>query len=660
METMREFFRQLFLSDEFMPHAFCFLRKPALVWLHATSDILIGLAYLSISLTLYALVRRIRVPFSPMILAFGVFIGACGLTHFMEVVTLWIPDYWLAGGVKAVTAVASVATGVWLFPVKPRVVELAGSAALAETRRREIEQKNAELETLTQQIQERAREDQRTSEARFRSLVLATSQIVWTGDPEGRMDQPSPTWLAFTGQTDEEYLGMGWLNAVHPEDRQVPVTAWADAVRRKGLYECMYRLRKRDGGYATIQARGTPLLNADGSIREWIGASMDITERVQAEQALRESEARFRATFEQAAVGLAHVALDGRWLLLNQRLCDIVGYTKEELLQQTFQEITWPADLEADLAEMQDLLAGKRNTYSMEKRYVRKDGSPVWAQLTASVVRDGAGAPRYFIAAVQDISERKQVEAERDRLLEETREAVQVRDEFLSVAAHELKTPLTSLKLQIELLTRKINALDGELAKELIPRVEVTQRQVGRLAALNKSLLDVSRIDTGHLGLELQQVDLEKLIRESAERMELDFMRAGCEMTLELEPGVMGRWDPLRLDEAVVNLLGNAAKYGAGKPVVVTLHHEGEHAILLVRDQGIGIRSDALDRIFRKFERAAPTEHYGGLGLGLYITRRIVEAMGGTISVTSEPGEGTTFRVALPLRGPPQGDAESA
>lgn len=144
----------LFSSDGFMPHGHCYLWDPRLLSLHVISDVLIGLAYASISLTLYILVRQIRLPFSPMFLAFGAFIGFCGLTHFMEVFTVWNPDYWLSGIIKAVTAVASVATGILLFPVKPKVIQTAQSAALSEERRIKLESTNAELETLYNKVKE--------------------------------------------------------------------------------------------------------------------------------------------------------------------------------------------------------------------------------------------------------------------------------------------------------------------------------------------------------------------------------------------------------------------------------------------------------------------------------------------------------------------------
>src|SRR5690349_8644076 len=169
MTWLSDLLRSVFASTLYMPHGHCYLWQPGLVWLHSSTDALIGAAYVSISLTLWGLVRRIRLPFSPIILAFGVFILACGLTHFMEVWTLWRPTYWLSGSVKAVTALASLATGVLLYPVKPRVVRLAEDAALSESRRLELEQKNAELRELYGKLEAVSAERLRESEERFRA-----------------------------------------------------------------------------------------------------------------------------------------------------------------------------------------------------------------------------------------------------------------------------------------------------------------------------------------------------------------------------------------------------------------------------------------------------------------------------------------------------------
>ncbi len=252
----------------------------------------------------------------------------------------------------------------------------------------------------------------RESQQQYEALVRTSAQIVWETNAEGAVESDSPTWREFTGQSFDEWKGFGWLDAFHPDDRERVAGEWQKSVETKTPIEIEYRVRYRSGEWRWTIARATPILNADGSVRKWVGMNTDITERKRTENLLRETEERFRATFEQAAVGIAQVAPDGRWLLVNQRLCEIVGYTQAELLARTFQDITHPDDLAADLDLVRQVLAGEIDTYSMEKRYIRKDGSIVWVNLTVALVREATGEPKYFISVVEDITKRKRAEQE--------------------------------------------------------------------------------------------------------------------------------------------------------------------------------------------------------------------------------------------------------
>jgi len=250
-----------------------------------------------------------------------------------------------------------------------------------------------------------------------------------------------------------------------------------------------------------------------------------------------------------------------------------------------------------------------------------------------------------FLAILQDVTERTRTEREKAELIARLDKALRGRDEFLSVASHELKTPLAALQLQLELIRR---GMAEESRKPLEARLNAAHRQVSRLASLVESLLEVSGVASGRLELQLADVDLSLLVHDTLERMRDTFAQAGCEVSFHSEGPVVGRWDALRLEQVVTNLLSNAAKYGAGKPVHVAVGAEARRARLTVRDEGIGIPSEALSRIFGRFERAVSERNYGGLGLGLYISRQLVEAMSGTIGVESQEGQGATFTVELP------------
>jgi signal transduction histidine kinase len=228
-------------------------------------------------------------------------------------------------------------------------------------------------------------------------------------------------------------------------------------------------------------------------------------------------------------------------------------------------------------------------------------------------------------------------------------QAVRVRDEFLAIASHELKTPLTPLQLQVDSLRVALSRA-GVVDPPLLVGLDVMDRQVVRLTNLVQSLLDVARIAGGRLELTPEDLDLGALVTEITERFTGEAEQAGCTISLQVESQVSlrGLWDQMRLEQVVINLLSNAIKYGAGKPVTLRLQATAEKVTLEVQDQGIGLTREDAARIFRRFERAVSPRLYGGLGLGLYIARQIVEAHGGDISVTSTAGQGATFTVVLP------------
>jgi signal transduction histidine kinase len=231
------------------------------------------------------------------------------------------------------------------------------------------------------------------------------------------------------------------------------------------------------------------------------------------------------------------------------------------------------------------------------------------------------------------------------------RNEIRVRDDFMSMASHELKTPLTSIELNITSLLRAFKT--GRIARlppeEMERRLIATWRDSKRLATLINDLLDVSRISAGRLKLEPTELDLRDLVTEIAARFEEQAAAASCAMTVEAPRPTPGFWDRNRVDQIVTNLISNALKYGRGKPVAVVVDSTPETARVSVSDQGIGIAPEDQIRVFRRFERAVAVGHLEGVGLGLWIVKQLVGAHGGTISVTSALGQGSTFRVELPF-----------
>jgi len=246
------------------------------------------------------------------------------------------------------------------------------------------------------------------------------------------------------------------------------------------------------------------------------------------------------------------------------------------------------------------------------------------------------------------------------RLYRDAQEAIRVRDDFLSIASHELRTPLTPLQLQLQALMRAIRTRTPPPPPEQIgQKLEIISRQVVRLERLVTSLLDISRITGRRLVLEPETIDLAEVIGDIIQRSEEHARQQGIALRFSSEGPVVGQWDRLRIDQVVSNLLSNAIKFGAGQPVTVELATDAQTARIRVVDRGIGIPPSDQSRIFERFERAVAMRHFGGFGLGLWIVRQLVEAMGGSVRVQSVAGEGSTFEVVLPLTPPEAATGEN-
>lgn len=284
-------------------------------------------------------------------------------------------------------------------------------------------------------------------------------------------------------------------------------------------------------------------------------------------------------------------------------------------------------------------------------------GSSFGVMTLASFESDHAYTPR-DLAFAAELGHRAANAIDNARLFREAEDAVKARDEFMSIAAHEMRTPLMALTLQLGNLMRLASNGSTE-ALEL--KIKKALAQTDRMARLIDHLLDVSRITAGRLVLETAECDLSEVVRESAERFGDEAGRAGIELRMQLEPNVKGVWDSFRLEQMVTNLVSNAIKYGDGKPVEIVLETNSRGARLTVRDNGIGIAEKDLQRVFEPFHRSISVRRYSGLGLGLHITRQIVRAHGGEIRVKSKLGGSSSFTVDLPLHAPaPAPSAERA
>jgi PAS domain S-box-containing protein len=357
--------------------------------------------------------------------------------------------------------------------------------------------------------------------------------------------------------------------------------------------------------------------------------------------ALRESEQRFRATFQNAAVGIAHVGMDGSWLRVNDRVCEIVGYSRDELIARTFQDVTHPDDVSVDLGLFDSMVRGESNGYQIEKRYQHKDGHVVWVHLTTALQRDDDGEPMYRISVIQDITARKEVE-------QALRESDQAKDEFLAVLGHELRNPLAPLRTGLELLEQ------APRSPELDTLLPMMDRQLSHLVRLVDDLLDISRISRGAIELQRAPLSVNAPIQTAVEQTRyLVELRRHRLLVQQSDQPLHVDGDFERLTQVFANLLGNAAKYmKPGGTISVTWGAENGQAVVRVRDSGYGIPADRIKSLFELFSQIP--EHRdgtdGGLGVGLALSRRIIEMHGGSIEAMSDGlGRGSEFIVRLPM-----------
>jgi PAS domain S-box-containing protein len=374
------------------------------------------------------------------------------------------------------------------------------------------------------------------------------------------------------------------------------------------------------------------------------GQDLWLRESASHERERRVLEERSRRRYRNLAESIPQIVWtsvpDGAIDYLNQRFGAFTGLRADGALGWGWTAAVHEDDVPALLERWRAAVATER-PLEAEARLRRRDGGFRWHLWRAEPERDDAGRVVAWLGTATDIEDQKEAQAE-------ARRAVAVRDEFLSVASHELRTPLTALSLSLQSLLRNLRR--GRPAPEnLAERLEGLRSQSGRLERLIEQLLDVTRIEGGRLAIEPQDADLAAVVREAGARMEGEAKRAGCELRLDLCDAVQGVWDVFRLEQVVTNLLTNAIKYGAGRPIDVLVREgPGGKARLAVTDHGIGIDPAEQGRIFERFARAVSAESYGGLGLGLYITRQIVLAHGGEIHVQSAPEQGATFTVELP------------
>ena len=369
----------------------------------------------------------------------------------------------------------------------------------------------------------------------------------------------------------------------------------------------------------------------------------DIPQLKQVEEQLLDSgQDLFRLAFDDAAIGMALVAPDGKWLKVNRALCEIVGYSQTDLLGTTFQEITHPDDLETDLGYVGKMLAGEIRTYQMEKRYFHSSGHIVWILLSVSLVRDKNQQPLYFISQIQDITPRKQAEARLKSLVIELERSNRDLEDFASVVSHDLISPLHKIQILSEYLKEDYSEVLDKQGIDYLNRI--SQVRI-RMQSLIEDLLSFSLVTTQ--GQLFTEVDLNKVILLVISDLQADGF---TDVSLDIDELPTISADSGQMYQLFQNILSNAIRFARPDvipKIAISAQPYGQGYLFAIQDNGVGIPPDQHERIFEIFQRGKAAKETPGTGIGLATCKKIVEGHGGAIWVDSELEKGTTFYFTL-------------
>ena len=504
-----------------------------------------------------------------------------------------------------------------------------------------------------------AEEAIRRNEERFRSLIAASTQMVWHCGPDGGMEADSPTWRAFTGQSYEEWKGFGWVEAVHPDDRAASLERWHRCVAEGRVYEAEQRVRAADGSYRWTAARAVPIFGQDGAIREWVGATTDIHDRRQAEL----DRQRFVSLAERSEdfIGMSDLAL--RPFFMNRAALRLVGAASlEEALATPLDAYLFPEDRAFLVDEFLPRVAREGHAGTELRMRHFGTGAAVWMIYTVYMIRDADGRPEGYATVSRDITERKLAEERLRQATVDLAAANKRKTQFLATLAHELRNPLAPLRTGLDLMR-----LPGASREAAARASAMMDRQLRQMVHLIDDLMDIARIDSGKIELKRERVALRTVITSAIESVMPAVEAAGHALAVDLPEAPL--WldaDPTRLAQVLANLLTNACKYtppggritlsawraGAGEGGEGDEGDETGEAVIAVRDTGMGIPLECLESVFEMFSQVSQNigRAQGGLGIGLALVRSLVRMHGGSIAAASPGiGQGSTFTLRLPL-----------
>lgn len=492
------------------------------------------------------------------------------------------------------------------------------------------------------------------SERKFQTLANLAPAGIFRTDGVGNCLYVNDAWLRLTGFEDDSWMNDGWASSVHPDDRERIFSAWRAAVADRRDFREEWRWVRKDGSISWVDGIGRPEVDENGRVSSFVGVNIDITERRMAEEKLAEREAQLELLATNATDAVFRIGLDGRCLYASPSVKRLTGIEPSEMVGRQMLARFHPDDCAIVTDAFLSLVSGAKAeqiiTYRSEMRGT--SGEYRWLEANCGVVRGTDCRPREVIASIRDVTHKKALEHDLRQARERAEQAASAKAAFLANMSHEIRTPMNGVLGFTELLAS--TALDPQ-QQHHVQLIADSGRAMMRL--LN-DILDISKIDSGQMQISCEAVDLRHKLNNCVRLMETVAVAKGLTLKMEVDGSVPAyvASDPLRVRQIALNLIGNAIKFteAGGVDIRVTTDAAAPNPRLLiaVSDTGVGIPQDRLGTIFQQFAQADASiaRRFGGTGLGLSISSELARLMGGSISVTSEVGKGSTFTVALPLK----------
>ncbi len=636
------------LIHTFLPHDFCFNLNPQLLWTHFTSDLVIAVSYLAISTTLTVLVAKARgeIPFSWMFLSFGAFIIMCGATHLMEVVTLWLPVYWLSANVKVLTALASLTTAIALPPLVPKMLALLRTASLSEQRRIELERAQAVLQAelksrdlavdkLAADIAARNRELEENRQRLFVTLQSIGDAVIAT-DPEGRINFMNGAAETLTGWSGAQARGRSLPEVFHIVNeftREALESPFEKVKRTRSVVALANHamLITHDGSEISIDDSGAPILDSEGNMTGVILTFRDISDRRRVE----EMRTLLSSIVNSSDDAIVSRDLEGVVTSWNKGAEALYGYTAEEAVGQVLR-LGQSAEESERLLLREEGLANTARQH-IEVRRTTKDGSAIDVSLTLSPIYDYVGRLIGTAAIGRDITMQKQTEESL-----RTSEKLAATGRLAATIAHEINNPLEAVMNLLFLIETESTAQTS-----LHNYALKAQEELGRIVHITRQTLAFYRDTT-----QPTSVDIYEVAAQILEIYQHDVRHKKLKVELNIAPALAVPGFPGELRQVFSNLIRNAmeAVPAGGSISVEGTRQDDEWVRVAVRDSGPGVPGGDLNRIFEPFYT---TKGVNGTGLGLWVSQGIVQKHGGILSVRNLDGAGgAEFEVRLPLRSP--------